>query len=142
MKRLLIFFCVLMLLPLSGYAVSISSPTAETIVFMEPVMLATPIDKLPNRSFLLERLAPFNELYPDYVMLDGLKIFLDKPFEKVKWHLSLPIQPEHELQVLTMDAAAVYFQEYTLTDNGTVIVDFSEYELGFYFIFFYIKPLI
>ena len=142
MKRLLILFCVLMLLPLSGYAASIPSPTAETTVFMEPAILATPIDKLPIRSFLLERLEPFNELCPGYVMLDGLKIFLDEPFGKVEWHLSLPIQPEHELQVLTMDATAVYFQEYTLTDSGTVIVDFSEYELGFYFIFFYIKPLI
>ena len=142
MKRLLIFFCVLMLVPLSGYAAGIPSPAAETTVFMEPAILATPIDKLPIRSFLLERLAPFNELYPDYVILDGLKIFLDKPLGKVEWHLSLPIQSEHELQVLIMDDDAISFQEYTLTDSGTVIVDFSDYQLGFYFIFFYIKPLI
>ena len=142
MKRLLIFFCVLMLVPLSGYAAGIPSPAAETTVFMEPAILATPIDKLPSRSFLLERLAPFNELYPDYVILDGLKIFLDKPLGKVEWHLSLPIQSEHELQVLIMDDDAISFQEYTLTNSGTVIVDFSDYQLGFYFIFFYIKPLI
>lgn len=140
MKRFIIFLCILMMIPIYSFATPLPSPSTDKMVFMHPQMLYAMAERVDTWPFIKERLEAFDELCPGYILLDAVKILLDAYQGEVEWWLSLPIKPEHELQVVVVDPAAVYFQDSTVTEDGTVIIDFTGYEPGFYFICFYIKP--
>ena len=74
-----------------------------------------------------------------YILIEALNIGLDRKYQQVEWKLSIPILTEHEPFVLIIDSEAIVKQEIPTTNDGNVIVDFTDYEPGIYYICFYIK---
>ena len=139
MKRFIAILIVLLMIPL--YVFAVGSPTVNKMVTSDPKITQLPADQTAGWDEVLERLKDVEDETDGYIMIDAFAIFLDKQYNKVEWQLSIPIMTEHEPFVLIIDNEAIVKQEIPTTEDGRIIVDLSEVELGFNYICFYIKAL-
>ena len=79
------------------------------------------------------------EQYDGYVMLDALKINYDKICNNLFVKLSKLLTTEDEPFVLIINTESIVQQEIGFDEEGRACVDLSEYELGEYWLCFYIK---
>lgn len=136
MKRFIAILCVLVLIPL--YCFAANSPTLHKTISMKPKLTYFFADKTVGWTDVLQRLEEYRET-DGYIMLDAFSVFLDKKYKKVTWSLSIPLTEKDAPFVLLIDDENIIKREVKVTDNGKLIIDFSDLSLGFYYICFYIK---
>lgn len=139
MKKFIAILMVLLMIPL--YCFAANSPTIEKVVTCNPAIQFAFAEKTAGWETLLARLEDIKEETDGYILLEALEVTLDKEYEKVEWNLPIEILTEHEPFALIVDPEAIVKQELSTTETGGVIVDFTEYEPGVYYICFYIKAL-
>lgn len=135
MKRFIAILLVLLMLPL--YCFAAGSPTLETKIKSNPPLKFVLAEKTDEWSNILERIEELN--IKSYIMIDALYVCLDKEYGEIEWTLLPIIKEEDEPFVLIIDSEAIISQEVCVTNDGAVIVDFTDYEPNNYFICFYIK---
>ena len=139
MKRFIIFLLIFILLP--AYAFSASSPTVGRTVSCEPKLTYYFADQTVGWDKALRRLEWAKSLTNDFIMIEALSVFIDRPYKRVEWALTIPIMTEHEPFVLILDRGKLIQQETSITEDGKIVTDFSEIIPGTYYICFYIKVL-
>lgn len=139
MKKFLAILFVLMMIPL--YTFAANSPTAYKMVTSDPKITQIPADQTAGWDDILERLKDVEDETNGYIMIDAFAIMVDKQYKNVEWQLSIPVITEHEPFALIIDSEAIVKQEISTTEDGKVVVDFSEVDIGMYYICFYIKAL-
>lgn len=138
MKKFLAILCIIMLLPI--YAFAAGSPTGAKLITSNPKINFILAEKTEdNWNTILSRLEDATDETKGYILLDALFVFINEPHEKVEWSLSIPVTTEHEPFILIIDSEAIVKQETSITEDGKVITDFTDYEPGVYYILFYIK---
>lgn len=138
MKRFIAILCALMLVPM--YVFAAGSPTIKKEISCDPAIEFELADQTEEWPEILKRLDEVeDEETEGYILLEALKITLDKKYEKIKWTFPIQIMTEHEPFVLIIDSEAIVKQEIPTTEKGNVITDFTDYEPGVYYICFYIK---
>ena len=137
MKRFLIVMCILLLICNSAFAVT-PSPSLEKINHSAPRVPFTWATGTSAWPHLLERLESVSELTTGYVLLEALEVNLDKQYSTVEWSLPIDITEAHKPFVLIFDAYVITKQDLAISD-GKVIVDFTKYSPGTYYLFFYVK---
>ena len=137
MKKFLIILCVLVMIPLYSFAAN--SPTIEATISCKPIIEFKLADQLDEWPEILKRLEQVTDETEGFILFEAVKVFLDKKYETIEWMLPIKVTTEHEPFVLIIDSEAIVKQEISITENGNVIVDCTEYESGTYYICFYIK---
>jgi hypothetical protein len=138
MRKFIAILCVLVLLPLCAFAAG--SPTGAKIITSKPKVNFILAEKTEdNWQDIIARLDEVKDETEGYVLLDALFIFINNSHEKVEWQLSIPITLKHEPFALMIDSEAIVRQEVEITKDGKVIIDFTNYETGVYYLLFYIK---
>ena len=138
MKKIFAILCVLLMLPIMCFAAN-PSPTGKTTVSCSPELEFTFADDNELWGNIIKRIEDISDEVKDYVLLEALCITLGQPYEKVEWTLPIEITSEHEPFVLIINSEAIVKQEVPTTENGNIIIDFTDYEPGTYYICFYIK---
>lgn len=136
MKKFLIILCILMLCV--GTAFSAPSPTLSGKIGTHELSYVF-ADELPEWKDIVARLEDVKSETEGFVLLEALKVTLDKPYSTVKWTLSKKVTSEDEPFILIIDSEAIVKQEISVTDEGDVITDFTDLETGIYYILFYIR---
>ena len=137
MKKFIAILLVLFMIPVCAFATN--SPTLKKTIYSNPEIEFEFAEKTEGWPEILERLETIADEMEDYTLLEALQIKLDKQYEKVEWFLTLPIISEYEPFILIIDSEAIVKQETSITENGAIITDFTDYEPGIYYICFYIK---
>lgn len=137
MKKFFIILCIIMMLPLYAFAAS-PSPTIKSTVRCEPKLTFMLADQTTRWENVLERLDKI-ELDENYYMLEAVLMFYDKPYKELTWYLPIKVTSEHEpfIRIITDDA--IEEQEVSVTENGAIVMDMTEYKPGVYYVCFYIK---
>ena len=139
MKKFLIVLCVLMLLTSTAFAAN--SPTlARKSIYSFPELMFVRVDTIQAEW---NRIAPQLELlnteFPEHTLLEAIKVCIDKKCKLVEWTLPIKMTPEHEPFIAIVNGNEVTIQEVPTFNDGTIITDLRELELGIYYICFYIK---
>ena len=139
MKKFLIILCVLMLITSTAFAAN--SPTlARKSIRSLPELMFVRVDTVQAEWNRIEpQLQLLSEEFPEHELLEAIKVCIDKKYKQVEWTLSIDITPEHEPFIAIVHDNEVIIQEVPTFNDGTIITDFSELELGIYYICFYIK---
>lgn len=138
MKKLIAILCILILLPV--YAFAVDSPTSDKLVSSKPWVSFVLAEKTEHNWLdILTRLEKIPDEIEDYVLLEAIFACINSRYEEVEWRLPIPITTEHEPFVLIIDSEAIVKQEVSITEDGNVITDFTDFEPGVYYILFYIK---
>lgn len=135
MKRFIAILLVLLMLPF--YCFAAGSPTLEKMIKCNSPLrfvFAERINEWPN---ILERIKELE--IKNYHMIEALYVCLDKEYKEVEWTLLQDVRKEDEPFVLIIDSEAIISQEVRVTNEGAIVVDFTDYEPNNYFICFYIK---
>lgn len=138
MKKIFVILCVLLMLPVMCFAAS-PSPTGKKIVSCSPELEFMRAEETELWEETVKRIEGISDETEGYILLEAVYVTLDKSYEKIEWTLPIEITSEHEPFVLIIDSEAIVKQEVPTTENGNVIVDFTDYEPGTYYICFYIK---
>lgn len=134
MKKFFIILFILMLLPIGAFA--INSPTLEKTITCNPKLEWEFAEYTEEWPSILERII---DIPQNYIMLDTLRVILDKEYETVEWTLPIEITTENEPFILIIDSDTIVKQEVPTTEKGGIITDFTGYKPGIYYICFYIK---
>ena len=134
MKRFIAILMVLLMIPL--YCFAANSPTVEKMIFTEATLRFMLAEKTEEWPHILERIKELK--LKDCEMVDALYICLDKEYELVEWNLMQVFSKEDKPFVLIINSEAIVSQEVSVTDDGAVIVDFTDFDPNNYFICFYI----
>ena len=125
------------MIPIFSFAVG--SPTVKKIISSNPTVFFEFAEETEGWPDILKRLEDVTEDTEGYVLFEALQITLDQKYEQVEWTLSIPIMTEHEPFVFIIDSEAIVKQEVPTTETNSIIVDFTDFEPGIYYICFYIK---
>ena len=136
MKKFLIALCILVML-LPTFCFAAPSPTVKSKITSFPELMFVFAEKTDEWKDILPRLKTIDTI--NYILLEALKVDIDKPYQKVEWTLSKPITSEDEPFILIIDSEAIVKQEISTTSDGNVITDFTDLETGIYYILFYIR---
>ena len=136
MKKIFIILCVLCMMSTVCFAAP--SPTIEKTISCNPEIEFVVAEKTEMWENIIKRLEFISKDINSYIMLEAVYITLDKPYEQVEWSLPIKMMTEYEPIVLIIDSEAIVKQEVPITEQGNVIVDFTNYEPGNYYICFYI----
>ena len=139
MKKFIAILLVLLMIPLYAFASGNPSPTLKRTIYSNPVIKFELADETEGWQEILKRLENVTEETEGYILLEALQIKLDKQYEKVEWTLTFPVTSEYEPFVLIINSEAIVKQETSITENGAIIIDFTDYEPNTYYICFYIK---
>ena len=132
MKRFFSILCVLLLI--------CSVASAKKVVECNPEMMYIKVSGNGlDAQFIAERLELLQEETEGNQLIIILKICLDKKYKQVEWTLPVKITKEEEPFVYMIDMENNIKQEVSVTSDGSIITDFSDYNLGIYYICFYIK---
>lgn len=138
MKKFIALLLILLMIPV--YTFAAKSPTPEKFLpISNPELMYILAEKTDGWADVLKRLDKIKDETEGYILIEALNIGLDRKYQQVEWKLSIPILTEHEPFVLIIDSEAIVKQEIPTTNDGNVIVDFTDYEPGIYYICFYIK---
>ena len=137
MKRFFIILCVLALLPITAF--SAPSPTVKKMIHCVPEIPFEMAEDTEGWLDLFEWLFSVRSLTKGYSLLDAVYITLDKEYEKINWYLTLPVTTEHEPFVFIIDGTDLYKQEVSISEDGAVIVDFTDFTPQNYYLCFYVK---
>jgi len=138
MKKIFIILCILLMLPVMCFATT-SSPTSQKMVSCSPELEFVRAEETELWKETVKRIESISDETEGYILLEALYVTLDKSYEKVEWILPIKITSEYEPFVLIIDSEAIIKQEVPTTKNGNIIIDFTDYEPGTYYICFYIK---
>ena len=137
MKKFIALICILMLIPIYSFA-AVESVTFARKITSKPEIAFEFAEETEEWPELLERIAAIEGM-EDYTLLDAFKITLDEPQNFVIWNLLTEIKMEHQPVVLLLKDDEVIKLKVYLTNTGSIVVNFADYELGTYYILFYIK---
>lgn len=139
MKKFIAIFCVLILFTNIAYAAS--SPTlVRKSISSAPALMFVRVDTIQAEWNRIEpQLKLLIEEFPDHTLLEAIKVCIDKKYKWVEWTLPIELTAEHEPFIAIINENEVTLQEVPVFSDGTIVSDFSELELGIYYICFYIK---
>lgn len=135
MKRFIAILMVLLMIPL--YCFAANSPTIYNTVSCHPKMMFFFADQTVGWQDVLPRLQEFEN--KDYILLEALTLYVDKKYKNVEWELAIPIKERHEPIVYLISEEEVRQLEVQITDEGTLITNFTDVIPGIYYICFYVK---
>ena len=139
MKKFLIVLCILMLLMNTAFAANSPTVAIKSISSLPKLMFVRVDTVLSEWSQVEPQLEILNKEFPEHTLLEAIKVCIDKKYKNVEWTLPINITPEHEPFVAIVNGNEVTIQEVPTFNDGTIITDLSELELGIYYICFYIK---
>ena len=95
-----------------------------------------------NEIKFLHKVENHNKLNPFY--LSRIKeskhyVMLDKEYEKVQWYLTCAIKESQKPFVCIINSEAITIQPLEVAEDGSVIMDFTNYEINNYYLCFFIK---
>lgn len=137
MKKFIAILMVLLMIPL--YCFAVDSPTAKKVITCKPELQFELADTVEEWKDVIKRIEDIKDETEGYILLDALIININEPCGKIEWSLSIPVTTEHEPFVLIIDSEAIVKQETSITEEGAIITDFTDYEPGTYWVCFYIK---
>ena len=137
MKKFLVILCLMVLIP--ALSIASGSPTIKNTVHSNPVLTFAFAEKLPEWNDILARVKLISDEIEGYILLDALQVYIDKSYTTVEWDLARKVTTEDEPFILIIDSEAIVKQEVSITENGEVITDFTDLEIGNYYILFYIR---
>lgn len=138
MKKFLVFLCILILIPVCAFA-NTPSPVVKKMIHCEPALPFELVDSIESWSDLFEWLYSVKELTKGYNLLDVVYVSLDQEYNLVQWYLTLPISKDQEPFVLIIDNGYFTCQKLEIADEGSVIMNFTNYDIGDYYLCFFIK---
>lgn len=138
MKKFLCILFALLLIPFGAFATGIGSPTGapESVTCSDPSIFFL---EMELNDYISQRLATVANQTKGYRLMNIVLASLYKEYHQVTWSLAYPIYEADEPFVIIIDTNAINKQELVVDENGDVIVDFTAYRNGMYFLCFFVK---
>ena len=140
MKRFLIIFCILMLLPL--YCFAAPSPTtgySRRNVTITPDLMYIKLDLNSEEwTRVLEQIQPIIDENEDFTMLDPLKVCFDKQYKRIEWDFAQKLDNQNEAFMLVIGDKVTKY-DVQITSDNTFVTDVSDVGYGIYYIIFFVK---
>ena len=137
MKKLFVILCLMVMLPTFCFAAN--SPTIRRKVTSTPELMFVISIAQNEWDNIEQRLDTVKDETDGYILLESVKACLDKPYKKIEWNLMQKVTSEHEPFVFIINSEAIIKQEVSVTSDGAVVVDFTDFEPNIYYILFYIR---
>ena len=134
MMRILILALILSLIPIDSAAMP--SRQVDNLISLSPTYTYTLADKEEEWPEILKLIEDDST---DYTMLEAIRINLDTPCEWLYVKLTRPLMVEDEPFVIIVDECReITKQEIGFDEDGRACIDLINYEIGKYWICFYV----
>lgn len=137
MKKFISILCVLIMLPLFAFAAP--SPTPKKMIYSIPEIPFEMAEDTEGWPALYQWLYSIKDLTQHYYVLDAIYVMLDKEYEKVQWYLTCAIKESQKPFVCIIDSEAIMIQPLEVAEDGSVVMNFTDYEVNNYYLCFFIK---
>lgn len=135
-RRILILALIFTLVPISSAAAMPSRTTEDTIV-LQPDYQFEMAEENEEWPEILELIDKTSE---EYELIEAIKVNIDVPCEWLYVKLVYPLTTEQEPFVLIInDNKEITEQEIGFDEDGRVCIDLINYNVGEYWICFYVK---
>ena len=135
-RRILILALIFTLVPISSAAAAPSRTTEDTIVLQPDYQfeIAEENEEWPEILELIDKTSE------EYELIEAIKVNIDVPCEWLYVKLVYPLTTEQEPFVLIINNnKEITEQEIGFDEDGRACIDLINYEVGEYWICFYIK---
>ena len=135
-RRILILALIFTLVPISSAAAAPSRTTEDTIVLQPDYQfeIAEENEEWPEILELIDKASE------EYELIEAIKVNIDVPCEWLYVKLVYPLTTEQEPFVLIINNnKEITEQEIGFDEDGRACIDLINYEVGEYWICFYIK---
>lgn len=134
--RILLLALIFTFIPV-GSAAAAPSRTTENAIILSPDYQFEIAEENEEWSEILELI---NETSEEYELIEAIKVNIDVPCEWLYVKLVYPLTTEQEPFVLIVnDNKEITKQEIGFDEDGRACIDLINYEVGKYWICFYIK---
>lgn len=130
MKKLITLLLIL-LLTFPMYAAAAPSPTVQARVYDESFKFEELVDET--------LLAQHFDAAEGYILEDAYIVYLEKKCGLTKWQLPYGHTENDDVKVIIAWDDAYEVQQAVIKED-TIFVDFTDFEVGTYLVYFFIKP--
>lgn len=136
--RILLLALIFTLIPIDSAATP--SRTTENAIILQPNYQFEIAEKNKEWPTILELI---DEISEEYELIEAIKVNIDVPCEWLYVKLVYPLITEQEPFVLIVnDNKEITKQEIGFDENGRACIDLINYEVGKYWICFYVKRVV